>query len=87
MNPWMNYFSNPKGHYLKKAMFEIIKERYGQNEEIIDRLSVTLMTEADMSRFIKLISDVYETAYLKAVQDHKEQLEKAGLVANIVRPT
>ena len=30
---------------------------------------------------MKLIGDVYEIAYTKAVDDHKEQLQKAGLVA------
>jgi hypothetical protein len=84
MASWMDYFSNPRGHYLKKTMFEVLKERYAQNEQIIDRMGVTLLTESDLNSFVKMIGDVYEMAYMRAVNDHREQLQKAGLVAKIV---
>lgn len=81
---WIDYFSNARGHYIKKTMFDVLQEKYSQNEPIIDRLGVTLLTENDLKSFMKLVADIYETAYLKAVNDHKEQLQKAGLVARIV---
>lgn len=81
---WMDYLSNAKGHYVKKSMFEILQERYMQNEQIVDRLSVSLLTESDVKQFLKLITDVYELAYMKAVNDHKEQLQNLGLIATIV---
>lgn len=84
MASWMDYMSNPRGHYLKKTMFEVLQERYAQNEQIIERMGVTLLTEDDLSAFMKMVGDIYEMAYLKAVNDHKEQLQKAGLVARIV---
>ena len=65
-------------------MFEVLKERYAQNENIIERVGAHLVTEDDVKSFYKLITDVYEKAYLKAVQDHREQLEKAGFAARIV---
>lgn len=80
----MDYMSNPRGHYLKKTMFEVLQERYAQNEQIIERMGVTLLTENDLTAFMKMVGDIYEMAYLKAVNDHKEQLQKAGLVARIV---
>lgn len=84
MANWLDYFQNPRGHYLKKTMFEVLKERYAQNEQIIERMGVTLLTESDLNAFVKMIGDVYESAYMKAVNDHREQLQKAGLVARIV---
>ena len=33
---------------------------------------------------MKLVTDVYEIAYLKAVNDQKEQLQKLGFVENVV---
>ena len=84
MANWMDYFNNPRGHYLKKTMFDVLKERYAQNEQIIDRLGVTLLTESDLNDFMKMVGDIYESAYMKAVNDHKEQLQKAGLVARVV---
>lgn len=80
----MDYFSNPRSHFLKKTMFDILKERYAQNEPVIERLSIALQTEDDLKAFFKMVSDVYELAYLKSVNDHKEQLQKAGLVARII---
>jgi len=86
MASWMDYMSNPRGHYLKKTMFEVLQERYAQNEQIIERMGVTLLTESDLAAFMKMVGDIYEMAYLKAVNDHREQLQKAGLVARIVPP-
>lgn len=80
----MDYMNNPRGHYLKKTMFEILKERYSQNEQIIERLSSALTNETDLTAFIKMMADVYETAYMKAVNDHKDQLQKLGLLAKVV---
>ena len=81
---WLNWFANPRTHWLKKTMFEILQERYAHNELIVERIGASLLTETDINAFAKLITDVYEAAYLKAVNDHKEQLAKAGLVARIV---
>lgn len=86
MSNWIDYFSNPRSHYIKKSMFEVLQERYSQNEQIIERLGAVLVTESDLQAFMKMIGDIYESAYMKAVNDHKVQLEKAGLVAKIVSP-
>lgn len=79
-----NYFNNMQSNYFKKIMFDVLKERYQKNESIVERLGVTLVTESDLNSFLKMVGDIYESAYMKAVDDHKEQLQKAGLVANIV---
>ena len=83
MANWSDYF-NPRAQYLKKTMFDLLKEKYSQNEQIIERLGSSLPTDGDLSSFMKMVSDIYEAAYMKAVNDHKEQLQKAGLVARIV---
>jgi hypothetical protein len=84
MASWMDYMMNPRGHQIKKAMFEIMQERYAPNENIIERVSAALVTEADTKAFFKFVTDIYEKAYLKAVNDHQEQLRKAGLIARVV---
>jgi hypothetical protein len=84
MASWMDYFSNPRGHFVKKTMFDVLQERYAQNEQIIERLSIALQTEDDLKAFFKMVGDIYEIGYLKSVNDHKEQLQKAGLIARVV---
>lgn len=81
---WLEYFGNPRNHMLKKTMYDVLKDRYPKNEEIIERISSVLITENDSQSFMKLVSDIYEIAYLKSVEDHREQLEKMGLKAKVV---
>ena len=80
----MDMLMNPKSQHVKKVMFEILKERYGKNENIIERLSAALVTDNDMKDFFNLVTNIYEAAYFKCVEDHKEQLKKAGLAVNVV---
>jgi hypothetical protein len=84
MASWMDMMMNPKSHHVKKVMFEILKDRYGKNENIIERISASLVTDSDMKEFFHLVTSIYESAYVKCVEDHKEQLKKSGLEANIV---
>lgn len=83
MAGWMDYMMNPRGHQLKKVMFEFLKERFAANEQIIERVASSLTTDGDMKSFLKFATDIYETAYMKAVNDHRDQLEKLGIVARI----
>ena len=38
MASWMDMLMNPKSQHVKKVMFEILKERYGKNENIIEKI-------------------------------------------------
>jgi len=84
LDQWMHYFANPKVNSLKKVIFEVLKERYAQNEPIVDRIGHAMVTQEDMDRFLKLVTDIYEVAYFKAVSDHRKQLEKLGLDVKVV---
>lgn len=84
MDQWMSYFSNPKINSLKKVMFEVLRERFAHNEQIVERIGHALTTQEDMNQFLKLVTDVYEIAYLKAVSDHRAQLEKAGFEVTVI---
>ena len=64
-------------------MFDILKERYAKSQAFIDRLTSTMTTPADIESIGILVSDIYEIAYLKAVQDHKDALMERGLKATI----
>lgn len=86
MASWLDVMANPKGHALKRVMFQLLQERYGRNEGIVDRLGMTLVTDSDHQGFLKLLTDVYEAGYMKSVADHSEQLKKVGIVARVVAP-
>lgn len=81
----MNWFNQAGNSYqVKKAIFNLVPEKYHKNEAIIERLGALLITDSDVKSFFSLLADVYETGYLKSVNDHKEQLNKIGLKARIV---
>lgn len=84
MSNWSQYFSNPRGHYLKKTLFDLMKHKYAPHDQIIERIGMMLQTEGDLKDFLKMISDIYELGYMKSVNDHKDQLEKAGIKARVV---
>ena len=85
-NPWMQFLSNPKAHYVQKSLFEILKERYIKHEDIVERISVSLLTDKDVQNFLQLALELYEIGYLRSVEDHREQLERMGIKASVVHP-
>jgi hypothetical protein len=87
MANWMDVINNPRGYTVKKTLFEFLKSRYAQNEDIIDRISYHLATEKDAKAFIQLMMDAYEIGYTTAVDQHKEQLAKVGIKVTVVKAT
>ena len=79
----MQNLMNPHSNVIKKYMFDILRERYGQNEEIIERIAPSLITQNDLTDFGKLVMDIYEIAYFKAIEEQSDILKKAGIKVNI----
>lgn len=82
MLPFLN--QNPQALAIKRYLFELLKERYSRNERFIDRLSSQIMTKEDYENLGIFITDVFETGFLKAMNEYKEQFEKMGMRVNIV---
>lgn len=74
---------NPRGMALKKFMFDLLKEKYGQHEDLIERMASYLVTEKDLVAYSKMVSDIHEVGYLRAVADYKEQLAEIGIGVTI----
>ena len=81
---FVNYMSNPKSFTLKKWFSELLKEDYPQHDQIIERVAVAITTDKDLKDFGKLVINIYEKAYHKAVQDYQEQAAQLGLKINVV---
>lgn len=78
--------ANPKAFTLKKWFYELLKLNYSAHDPIIERVSSSLVTDRDLEDFGKLIGQVYETGYRKAVDDYRKQFEDMGLKIQIVTP-
>jgi hypothetical protein len=79
----LDVLKNNRNVYFKKYIFEILKSKFSKSERLVDRILFNL-TDDDLKDFSVLVADIYESAYLKCVEDHKKSLEKAGYKVNIV---
>lgn len=69
---------------LKKMMYQFLQDRYGKNDQIIERIGHALPTQGDLEAFVKLCVDCYEMGYTRSVNDHRDQLEKLGITVKVV---
>jgi hypothetical protein len=83
---WLKNLSNPLSWGMKKYMFELLQERYSENEDIITRISDNILSEKDYKACGKLMVDVYEKGFKEALRQQKEELQKMGLDVNIASP-
>ena len=87
MNPmqaWHQILSNPFSTGAKKVFYEILGQKYGKHESVIENITENVANEKQYQEFGKLILDVYEAGFFKAIEQHKAALEQYGLKANIV---
>lgn len=77
------YLSNPNVNFIKQYLFDILKEKYAENEQCIERMSQNLTLRQDAQDFIKLLSDVFQKGYIIAVDQHKEALKEVGMGVKI----
>ncbi len=83
-NNLLKYVSNPRTFTLKKWMFEILGGKYTKHDSVLERISFSLTTEQDLKDFGSLVTEIYEVAYRKAVEDYKQQAEKMGFKINVI---
>lgn len=82
----LNLNFNPLLNALRKHLAQILNERYPQRQEIVERLGSVIHTQKDFEEFGKLIVDLYELGYLKAVKDYQAELDRLGYNVKIVPP-
>lgn len=81
---FVSYMSNPKAFTLKKWFIELLQENYHPFDTIIERIATSLTTDQDLKEFGELITQIYEKAYRKAVDDYRSEIEKLGIKINVI---
>lgn len=79
-----NYMANPRAYTLKRWLYELLKEKYSPHEKIAERLGVAMQTDHDIQDLGKLLGEIFEAGYRKAVDDYKVEAEKVGLKVHVV---
>lgn len=84
-NDYWSTLQNPRTYILKKYIYELIQGKYVSYEDLLDRLSVYLVTDKDMTDFVGLLNEIYTLGFQHAIQQQKDQLDKLGIKVNIVQ--
>jgi hypothetical protein len=79
----LDLLKNNRNIYFKKYVLDILENKYSKHEKLVDRV-LYFLSDSDLKDFSSFLADVYESAYLKCVEDHKKSLEKVGYKVNIV---
>jgi hypothetical protein len=82
----IKYMSNPRAFTLRKWFYDLLKLNYIEHDAIIERVGTSLATQKDLEDFGKLIGQVYDIGYRKAVEDYRKEIEKLGLKVQVVAP-
>lgn len=80
---WLETLQNPRGLAIKKFMAQTLGNRFPPHDDLISRLTTCLVTDGDMVGFSKLVNDIYEIGFAKAVSEYREQLTKMGIQVTI----
>lgn len=83
MTHLFDHIRNPREHAVKQYFQELLKERCAKNKEIIEKISHYIVTDRDLKELGILIADLFETGYMKATEDYKDQLKGLGLEVKI----
>lgn len=79
MNQLAEYLQNPKSIAIKKFFATLLQQKYFDYDELLTRVSISLVTDNDVKSFAKMINEIYQIGYQKAADDYNKQLEKAGI--------
>lgn len=83
---FIKYMSNPKAFTLKKWFYDMLGMDYTSHDAIIERVAVALTTDKDLTDFGKLISQVFEKGFKRAIDEYSKEAERIGLKVTIVPP-
>jgi hypothetical protein len=80
-------FQNKYEIGLKNYMSKFLEDRYDKHRDIIERVSHGLTTEQDFTSFMSLAVDIYESAYLRAIEDCRVQFAQHGITLELGNQT
>jgi hypothetical protein len=83
---FIRYMANPKAFTLKKWFYDLLQVDYAAHDAIIERVAAALTTDKDLTDFGKLISQVFEKGFRKAVEEYSKEAERIGLKVSIIPP-
>jgi hypothetical protein len=82
-----NDLSNPYRLAIQKYLFQILGNRYTKYHDLVQRMTHNVVTTKDATDYGQMLVEIYEVAYLKAVEDYRKNVEAHGFKIDIVPST
>lgn len=79
---WLEALQNPRGMAVKRFMFQVLGDKFPPHDDLITRIATCLITDNDMIAFNKLVNDIYDIGFTKAIAEYKkidDRLTKMGI--------
>lgn len=83
---YVDYRANPILFTIKKWFQQLIGSSFANHNDVIERVASSLVTKKDLEDFGKMINQVYDSGYRKALEDYRSQIEKLGVKVTIAPP-
>lgn len=83
-NQWAQMMQNPRGVALKKFMSQVMGSKAGVYDELLTRLSASIVTDNDLKIFGEMINDILGIGYRKAIDDYRDQIKQLGLEVSLI---
>lgn len=77
-------FQGVQGNAIKKHIFEMLGDRYARNERFVERLVSNITTKEDYEGVGIFLADLFESGFVRAVDQYKEQFANMGMKVKIV---
>lgn len=76
--------ANPYRLAIQKYLHQILGDRYNKYHDLMQRMTHNVVTVKDATDYGKMLVEIYEVAYLKAVEDYRKTVESHGFKIGII---
>ena len=75
---------NPLKIAIQKFLMEMLKERYTNHAQVIERMCHYLVTEQDAKQFSAFAADLYQLGFARATKEYTQKLAEQGFKLEII---
>lgn len=81
-NDIFSMLNNPRMPIVKNFIHGFIGDKTNNHNEIIERISHSLISENDIKAFAGLVNEIYQESYKKFAEHYNDALQKSGYKIN-----
>ncbi len=72
---------------IKQYVQKVMPSKYTEDiDDSLSRISSSLVTKKDVETFLKLLNEIFNSGYIKAIDATKNSLAEHGMIMELVSP-